>query len=79
MEVRERCNISPTTTIHLIHEDDRQYDDPMTTSMNSDASNDLDVVRHHDGTLASLYLSWYFPSGPVFLNFIHHYLGLFIL
>jgi len=47
IEVKERCNISPTTTIHLIHDDDTEYSE-MTTSMNSDASNDMDLVRHHD-------------------------------
>ena len=56
LEVKERCNISPTTTIHLIHDDDRDFSE-MTTSMNSDASNDMDLVKHHDGTLSSVDLS----------------------
>jgi len=47
LEVKERCNISPTTTIHLIHDDDREFSE-MTSSMNSDASNDMDLVKHHD-------------------------------
>ena len=58
MEVKERCNISPTTTIHLIHDDDRDFSE-MTSSMNSDASNDMDLVKHHDGT-----------SSPVFSTLI---------
>ena len=73
LEVKERYNISPTTTIHLIHDDDREFSE-MTSSMNSDASNDMDLVKHHDGRIsASLCLalhclfSWNFllqPLGP---------------
>lgn len=54
MEVKERCNISPTTTIHLIHDDDRDFSE-MTSSMNSDASNDMDLVKHHDGTSSPVF------------------------
>ena len=52
MEVKERYNISPTTTIHLIHDDDREFSE-MTSSMNSDASNDMDLVKHHDGRIST--------------------------
>ena len=52
LEVKERYNISPTTTIHLIHDDDREFSE-MTSSMNSDASNDMDLVKHHDGRIST--------------------------
>ena len=61
LEVKERCNISPTTTIHLIHDDDRDFSE-MTSSMNSDASNDMDLVKHHDGMCV---LCLNFPFNPL--------------
>ena len=71
MEVKERYNISPTTTIHLIHDDDREFSE-MTSSMNSDASNDMDLVKHHDGRIStSLCLGKpSFQKSSVFLNIV---------
>ena len=68
MEDKERCNISPTTTIHLIHDDDRDFNE-MTSSMNSDASNDMDLVKHHDGTspVFSLCVTKFFSSRHLLL------------
>ena len=63
MEVKERCNISPTTTIHLIHDDDREFSE-MTSSMNSDASNDMDLVKHHDGMFSVFSVSLSKPYLP---------------
>ena len=44
-----------------IHEEDRQQSE-MTTSINSDASNDMDLVKHHDGNSSPLPLP---PCPPV--------------